>query len=49
MKSLQACATTEERLPVLVSGLNGVKLLGVPGVQGVKGERIGPKISAATV
>ena len=49
MKSLQAGATTEERLPVLVSGLNGVKLLGVPGVQGVKGEKIGPKISAATV
>ena len=38
----------EERLPVLVSGLNGVKLLGVPVVKFVKGEKAGPKIAQAT-
>lgn len=39
----------EERLPVLVSGIKGVKMLGVPVVEHKKGEKIGPKIAKASV
>ena len=49
MKSLQAGGETQERLPVLVSGIHGVKLLGVPIVEGTKKEKVGPLIAMATV
>ena len=49
MKSLQVAGETQERLPVLVSGIHGVKLLGVPIVEGAKGEKVGPLIAMATV
>ena len=41
----------EERLPILVSGKCGVKLLGVPVVQSKKGDKdkVGPKIADASV
>lgn len=39
---------TEERLPILVSGVGGVKLLGVPALTHKSTEKIGPQISRAT-
>ena len=39
----------EERLPILVSGIGGVKLLGVPPLQHKTDERSGDKIAKATI
>ena len=39
----------EERLPILVSGIGGIKMLGVPSLSGLSNGQAGEVISEATV
>ena len=48
MNPLQNDPHKEERLPVLVSGVGGVKLLGVPALPHKSKERTGPQIASVT-
>ena len=49
MDTLGNEAATEERLPILVSGVGGVKLLGVPAIQKKTDTLDGPKIADAAI
>ena len=42
-------ASKEERLPVLLSGIGGTKLLGVPAIQSTNPEPMGKQIAVHTV
>ena len=42
-------ASKEERLPVLLSGIGGTKLLGVPAIQSTNSEPMGKQIALHTV
>ena len=48
MSCLISKSTTDDRLPVLVSEQNGIKLLGVPWIQTHCTERIGKLVADAT-
>ena len=49
MKTLESNASKEERLPVLVSGVGGVTLIGVPTLPHKSSEATGSLISTASV